>query len=127
MSAKKNQFPYQITVSWSAQDEAYLASVPAIRHCIAYGETPTKALKEVTLAAVAMLEALRATGKPVPATDIGLARLLTMGPVLNLSAIAREAGLSVQTLASKLKRGTALTEDERAKVGNVLAVHGVIS
>ncbi len=119
------KLPYQITVAWSERDEAWEARVPALRHCLAYGDTPQKAVKEVTVAAGLWLEAAEATGKPIPKPDLNLERLAALAPVLNLSEVARCAGLSVQTLASKLKRGTPLTEDEAASVGQALQAYGV--
>jgi predicted RNase H-like HicB family nuclease len=121
----KTKIPYQITVAWSAADDAYEARVPALKHVLGYGDTPEKAVKEVKIAAELSLEALEKTGKPIPATDTALERLAALAPVLNISAVARAAGLSVQTLASKVKRGTALTEDEAARIGGVLSAHGV--
>lgn len=122
---KKNHLPYQITVAWSAVDEAFEARVPALKHCLAYGDTPEKAVKEVKIAAELWIEAAKKNGFDPPASDTALERLSTLAPVLNLSAVARAAGLSVQTLASKLSRGTALTADEAAKIGGVLNAHGV--
>lgn len=121
----KTKLPYQIIVAWSAEDDAYEARVPALRHVLAYGETPEKAVKEVKIAAELSMDALRKTGKPIPAADTVLERLSALAPVLNLSAVARAAGVSVQTLASKISRGTALTADEAAKIGGVLSAHGV--
>ena len=115
---------YGVTVAWSPEDECYVARVPAIRHCLACGDTAAQALKEVNIAAAAMLEVLKAEGKP--ATDMQLARLAALAPLLNLSAIARAAGMSVQTLATKLQRGTAFTTDEGTKIGSVLAAHGLV-
>ncbi len=123
--SKKIQLPYQITVAWSALDEAYEARVPALRHCLAYGRTPEKAVKEVKAAAEAMLAALREAGKPIPPADTGLERLAALAPVLKLAAVARLANMPVQTLASKLKRGTAFTADEAQRLGGVLQAHGV--
>jgi predicted RNase H-like HicB family nuclease len=118
-------FVYQITVVWSTQDEAYEARVPVIKGCLAYGNSPEKAVKEVQVAAAAMLQVLAEVGKAIPAPDLPLARLAGCAPVLNLSAIARKAGISAQTLMTKLRRGTALAEDEAAAVGRVLQDHGL--
>lgn len=121
----KTKNPYHIIVAWSVADEAYEARVPALRHVIAFGETPEKAVKEVNIAAELSVEALRKTGKPIPPSDTGIERLWALLPVLNVSAVARAAGVPIQTLASKLKRGTALTKDEAEKIGSVLNAHGV--
>lgn len=117
--------PYQIIVAWSAEDEAYEARVPALRFCIAYGETPEKAVKEVKTAAKAMLEVMEADGKPLPAVDTTMDRVKSLQPLLNMSAVAKEAKISVQTLSSKITRGTALTKKEAASLGRVLAAHGL--
>ena len=117
--------PYQITVAWNAEDEAYEARVPALRYCLAYGETPEKAVKEVKRAATAMLKVMQQDGKPLPAVDTTLTRVMALQPLLNLSAVAKAASVSVQTLSSKIARGTALTQDEAARIGRVFAAHGV--
>jgi len=117
--------PYQIVVAWSAADEAYEARVPAIRNCLAYGSTPAKAVKEVTLAAEAMLEALAEAGKPVPAAEVNLDGFRAMAPILNLSAFAREANIPGTTLASKLQRGTDFTQEEAKKIAGVILGHGL--
>lgn len=121
----KAKFPYQVTCAWSEEDDAFLARVPAIRHCIAYGDTVEKAAKEACIAAEAMLEVLIREGKPVPSPDTALERLKALAPVLKMATVARLAGISVTTLASKLQRGTPLTEDEERRLGGVLHAHGV--
>lgn len=117
--------PYQITVAYSADDEGYVARVPALRYCLAFGETPEKAVKEVKIAAAAMLKVMEEDGKPLPALDTTSARLTALQPLLNLSAVAKAAKISVQTLSSKFTRGTAFSADESARIGRVLAAHGV--
>lgn len=117
--------PYQITVAWSADDEAYEARVPALRYCLAYGTSPEKAVKEVKVAAAAMLKVMEAEGQQLPAVDTTLDRVRALQPLLNLSAVAKAAEMSVQTLSSKISRGTAFTDEESARIGRVLAAHGV--
>jgi plasmid maintenance system antidote protein VapI len=68
---------------------------------------------------------MKADGKPLPAVDTTLERVKTLQPVLNLSAVAKAAEMSVQTLSSKISRGTALTSDEAARLGRVLTAYGV--
>lgn len=117
--------PYQIVVAWSAEDEGYVARVPAFRYCIAFGETPEQAVKEVKLAAAEVIKVMKADGKPLPAVDITLDRVKALQPLLNMSAVAKAAKMSVQTLSTKLTRGTAFTEEEAARIGQVLTSHGV--
>lgn len=117
--------PYQITVAWNQEDEAYEARIPALRYCLAYGDTPEQAVKQVKIAAAAMIKVMEQDGKPLPAVDATLTRVMALQPLLNMSAIAKAASMSVQTLSSKLTRGTALTADEATRIGRVLAAHGV--
>ncbi len=43
-------------------------------------------------------------------------RLAELSKILNLSALAREAGLNAQTLQAKIRRGTPLSGDETARI-----------
>lgn len=122
---KAKDMPYQITVAWSDDDEAYVAHVPALRYCVAHGETPEKAVKAVKAAAAEIIRVMKEDGKTLPAVDATLARVQALQALLNLSAIAKAASISVQTLSSKISRGTALSADESARIGRVLAAHGV--
>lgn len=121
----KTTIPYQITVRWIAQDASYEAAVPALRGCLAYGDTPAQAAREVTTAAELWLQAAARHGKPVPAPDTSLERLASMAPVLNMAAVARQSGISPQTLASKLQRGSSLSDSERQSIGSTLGSYGI--
>jgi predicted RNase H-like HicB family nuclease len=57
---------YHINIFYSEQDEGYIADIPDLKFCSAFGETPEEALKEVLIAKASLLEAARAEGKPVP-------------------------------------------------------------
>ena len=57
---------YHINVFYSEEDQGYIADVPDLRHCSAFGQTPEEALREVLKAKEAWLEAARANGKPIP-------------------------------------------------------------
>ncbi len=57
---------YHINVFYSDEDNGYIADIPDLEHCSAFGETPQQALVEVLKAKEAWLESARATGKPVP-------------------------------------------------------------
>lgn len=57
---------YFISIFYSEEDEGYIADIPDLRFCSAFGETPEEALREVQIAKVAWLEAARASGKPIP-------------------------------------------------------------
>jgi predicted RNase H-like HicB family nuclease len=57
---------YTITVSYSEADLGYIAQVPELAFCSAFGSTPREALDEVERAMAAWLEAARSEGKPLP-------------------------------------------------------------
>jgi predicted RNase H-like HicB family nuclease len=57
---------YHINIFYSAEDEGYIADIPDLDACSAFGRTPEEALAEVTKAREAWLEAAREAGKPVP-------------------------------------------------------------
>lgn len=57
---------YFISIFYSEEDEGYIADIPDLRFCSAFGETPEKALQEVQIAKAAWLEAARSSGKPIP-------------------------------------------------------------
>ena len=116
---------YQITVRWSQQDESFEASIPALHGCLAYADSAVEAVTEVLIAAELWLQAAAEHGKIIPRPDATRERLASLAPILNMSRVAREAGIPVQTIATKIKRGTPLSDVERESVSRVLAAHGV--
>lgn len=57
---------HHINISYSEEDGGYIADVPDLQLCSAFGETPAEALAEVEQAKTAWLEAAKEAGKPVP-------------------------------------------------------------
>jgi len=57
---------YHINILYSEEDEGYIADIPDLASCSAFGATPADALREVELAKAAWLEAARAEQKPIP-------------------------------------------------------------
>ena len=57
---------YHINIFYSEEDGGYIADIPDLESCSAFGETPEQALAELERAKAAWLEAARAEGKPVP-------------------------------------------------------------
>jgi predicted RNase H-like HicB family nuclease len=57
---------YHINIFHSEQDGGYIADIPDLRYCSAFGKTPDEALAEVLRAKKAWLKAARAAGKPIP-------------------------------------------------------------
>jgi predicted RNase H-like HicB family nuclease len=57
---------YHINIFYSEEDGGYIADIPDLDTCSAFGSTPEQALAEVEKAKQAWLEAARAEGKPIP-------------------------------------------------------------
>jgi predicted RNase H-like HicB family nuclease len=57
---------YHINIFYSEEDEGYIADIPDLSACSAYGVTAEEALAEVAKARTAWLEAARDAGKPIP-------------------------------------------------------------
>jgi predicted RNase H-like HicB family nuclease len=57
---------YHINIFTSDEDGGYIADIPDLKACSAFGATAEEALREVELAKAAWLEAARAEGKPIP-------------------------------------------------------------
>lgn len=57
---------YHINVFYSEQDKCYVADIPDLEFCSAFGESPEEAVKEVMIAKSQWLEAAQSTGKPIP-------------------------------------------------------------
>ncbi|HVK39156.1 MAG TPA: type II toxin-antitoxin system HicB family antitoxin [Candidatus Kapabacteria bacterium] len=57
---------YHIIVFYSDEDGGWIADIPDLTRCSAFGSTPEEAVREVTVAKVAWLEAARNSGRLVP-------------------------------------------------------------
>jgi len=57
---------YHINVFWSEEDESYVADIPDLVACSAFGATPLEAVHEVLEAKQAWLESARSHGNPIP-------------------------------------------------------------
>jgi predicted RNase H-like HicB family nuclease len=57
---------YHINVFYSEEDGGYIADIPDLKFCSAFGATPEEAVREVECAKTAWLEAARAEGNPIP-------------------------------------------------------------
>ena len=57
---------YHINIFWSDEDGSYVADIPDLAFCSAFGDTPEEALAEVEKAREAWLETAREQGTPIP-------------------------------------------------------------
>ncbi len=110
----RDAFKYRIVVRYSKEDEGYIAAVPELRGCSAWGESEAEAIEAVKEAAAAWLEAAKANKIPIP-TPIDEKRLsgkfaLRMPIELHkeLAFEAKTEGVSLnQHIVHKLAKGTA--------------------
>ncbi len=58
---------YHINIFYSDEDGGYIADIPDLKHCSAFGETPEQALKEALEVKKTWLEAAKRDKKPIPA------------------------------------------------------------
>jgi predicted RNase H-like HicB family nuclease len=56
---------YHINIFYCEEDAGYIADIPDLKMCSAFGETPAEALAEVELAKQAWLEAAKSEGKVI--------------------------------------------------------------
>jgi predicted RNase H-like HicB family nuclease len=62
----KPKADYHINLFYSAEDGGYIADVPDLKSCSAFGATPEEALREVLAAKEAWVAAAKKHRKPVP-------------------------------------------------------------
>ncbi|MCH8042516.1 MAG: type II toxin-antitoxin system HicB family antitoxin [Planctomycetes bacterium] len=58
---------YLIHIFYSDEDDGYIADIPDLQACSAFGATPEEALQQVGEAKRAWLEAAKESGKKIPA------------------------------------------------------------
>lgn len=57
---------YHINIFYSDEDEGYIADIPDLEACSAFGKTPEEALKQIEIAKEVWLEAARAEHRHIP-------------------------------------------------------------
>jgi predicted RNase H-like HicB family nuclease len=57
---------YHINIFYSEEDECYVADIPDLFPCSAFGDTPEEALMEIKIAKELWLETAHANGFPIP-------------------------------------------------------------
>ncbi len=62
----KEMKDYHINIFYSEEDEGYIADIPDLEFCSAFGNTPEEAVREVQIAKAAWIETALAEGIPVP-------------------------------------------------------------
>jgi len=57
---------YHINIFYSEEDSGYIADIPDLESCSAFGASPEQALAELEIARKAWIEAAQQAGKPIP-------------------------------------------------------------
>jgi predicted RNase H-like HicB family nuclease len=57
---------YHINIFFSGEDGGYIADIPDLEACSAFGRTQEEALAELMIAKEAWLDAARQAGRPIP-------------------------------------------------------------
>ena len=65
---------FHINVFWSEADGAWVAELPDLQSCSAFGDTPAEALAEVEKAMAAWLAVAGEDGLPIPEAQYGVKR-----------------------------------------------------
>jgi predicted RNase H-like HicB family nuclease len=63
---RRRMTDYHINIFYSEEDEGYIADIPDLKYCSAFGFTVEEAVHEVLDAKAAWLEVAKAEGKPIP-------------------------------------------------------------
>lgn len=116
---------YRVEVEFSPEDEGYVATMPELPGCSAYGDTLEDAVRELRVAAEAWLETARDLGRPIPEPDslrpYSGKLVLRMPPELHrdLDRRATDAGVSLnQYLVYVLARAVGASERRGANSGS---------
>jgi predicted RNase H-like HicB family nuclease len=57
---------YHINIFYSEDDECYVADIPDLQYCSAFGDTPEEAAREITIAKELWLEVAAESGTEIP-------------------------------------------------------------
>ena len=57
---------YHINVFYSEEDECYVADIPDLKYCSAFGDTPEEAMKEIMIAQELHLKVLKEENMEIP-------------------------------------------------------------
>ncbi len=57
---------HHVNVFYSEEDSGYIADIPDLKHCSAFGKTPVQALREVEEAKKLWIETAQELGRKIP-------------------------------------------------------------
>jgi predicted RNase H-like HicB family nuclease len=103
-----DQPKYRIEIFWSDEDGGYIANVPDLRYCSAFGVTYEEALREVLVAMELHLDTLREEGRPIPEP--------TSRRVVGVQADVSDSGSTIQIVE---EIAVSSTEDVGESIGQL--------
>ncbi len=59
-------YKYEIIIHWSNEDRTFIAEVPELPGCVAHGDDPETALRNINDAMRFWIDTARELGRPVP-------------------------------------------------------------
>ena len=120
---------YAVQVYWDDRAGYFIAEIPEIPTCAADGATQAEAIAnlEETFAVLkeAYTEEKLSLPPPNPELPISVQKLSALSEIVKVSRLAQLTGISGQTLATKLKRGTEFKVGESRKIARALKEHGL--
>jgi predicted RNase H-like HicB family nuclease len=117
---------YHIDIFWSDEDGGYIANVPDLRYCSAFGESYEEALREVLVAMDLHLETLRELDRPIPESTTPIVSS-SSAPHEVFAAALRESyeALTIGAGRSPAEVNEKRTQDFFRDVINDLRLHGL--
>ncbi len=88
---------YPLELFWSEEDEGYIALVPDLPGCNAWGATEMEAIEQVHDAIEAWQAACKQAGEPVPEPSNRLEETQTISQTVSakLAKLAKQQGISI--------------------------------
>lgn len=124
-STKMKKPTYPVVIEYSKEDRGYVARVPALKYCTAFGETYEEAAREIQTAIEGWIVTAKEKGTPIPPPGATIDELLGAAELLNLNEVARRIGVPPQTLYAKVRRRSALKAKEALAVARTLNEAGL--
>ena len=119
-------YNYNTTLEWDTEDEIWVARVPDLPGCLAFGDTQAEALKELQVAIPAWIAAAKESGFPFRAPAPDIETLKKASKILNMAEVARAIGIAPRTLHSRIQHKTPFKKEEAEKLREALAEHAVM-
>lgn len=122
---KMKKSTYPVVIEYSPEDRGYVARVPALKYCTAFGESYEEAAREIQTAIEGWIMTAKEKGTPIPPAGATIDELLGAAELLNLNEVARRIGVPPQTLYAKVRRRSALKAKEAQAVARILNEAGL--